>query len=234
MLSKSAFNALLKTLEEPPEHVHFILATTEVHKVPETIISRCQKFDFKRIDVADIVYRLKHIAEKEKLNYETKALNLIAKIADGGMRDAITMFEKVISDQGVTYQSVADGLDITSIHMIEGLYEDLRNQRVEAALEKVNDLYEGGASLSQFTKDLISFLRDKWIKSIQENEKDLQSELLYMIELFEKAAAELKVTLIPQLPLEVAVVRTGTKEGLEVPKEEEKTKKRKTNRRGKF
>jgi DNA polymerase-3 subunit gamma/tau len=94
MLSKGAFNALLKTLEEPPAHVKFILATTELQKIPETIISRTQRFDFKKIDESDIVKRLAYISDAEEIKSEEEALKLIAKLARGGMRDAITLFEQ--------------------------------------------------------------------------------------------------------------------------------------------
>ena len=94
MLSKGAFNALLKTLEEPPKHVKFILATTEIHKIPDTIISRSQRYDFKRIKNDDIVERLHFIAQAEKIEVEESALELIAKLAKWGLRDAITLFEQ--------------------------------------------------------------------------------------------------------------------------------------------
>jgi DNA polymerase-3 subunit gamma/tau len=96
MLTKEAFNALLKTLEEPPSFVYFILATTEIQKVPETIISRCQRFDFKRISEADLVARLKFVAENEEIRADEDALKIIAKQARGGLRDALTMMEQLI------------------------------------------------------------------------------------------------------------------------------------------
>jgi DNA polymerase-3 subunit gamma/tau len=94
MLSKGAFNALLKTLEEPPAHVKFILATTEIHKIPDTIISRTQRYDFKRIGITDIIDRLRFIAKSEQINAEESALELIARLGRGGMRDAISLFEQ--------------------------------------------------------------------------------------------------------------------------------------------
>jgi DNA polymerase-3 subunit gamma/tau len=206
-LSKPAFNALLKTLEEPPDHVHFILATTEGYKVPETIISRCQKFDFKRIEIKDIVYRLKDIAEKEGVEADIKALNLIAKLSEGGLRNAIGIFEKVVHDKQITYDVVVDHLDIAGGHIMESLYEDIENKRLKQAVMKINDVYESGASLTQFTKDFVEFLREKLLDTIA---GDLQSEsyvLLHRLDLLEKASMDLKNAVIPQLPLEIAVTR---------------------------
>lgn len=212
MLSKSAFNALLKTLEEPPDHVHFVLATTEIHKVPETIISRCQRFDFKRIEIKDIVYQLKAIAEKEGIEYEIKALNLIAKVAEGGMRNALGIFEKVVTGNKISYDSVVDQLDVTGIHVIEGIYDDIENKRLQQALIKVNDLYESGASLTQFTKDFIEYLREKLLESIQDEDRNKSYDVLRSIDILEKASQDLKNAIIPQLPLEIAITRICMKD----------------------
>ncbi|EGS4843797.1 DNA polymerase III subunit gamma/tau, partial [Listeria monocytogenes] len=112
MLSTGAFNALLKTLEEPPKHVIFILATTEPHKLPLTIISRVQRFDFKRITTQDIIGRLKFILEEEKIPYDEKALMIVARAAEGGMRDALSLLDQVIS-YGSEEVTVEDALEIT-------------------------------------------------------------------------------------------------------------------------
>lgn len=210
MLSKSAFNALLKTLEEPPEHVHFILATTESHKVPETIISRCQQFDFKRIEVKDIVYRLKYIAEKEGITAETNALNMIAKVSEGGLRNAITLFEKVAADKNISYEGTLAMLDITGIHIVESFYDDLQKRKTTSALTKIQDLYESGTNMYQFCKDILLLLREKWIEAIAENRMEDMKKLLFMIEIFDQTILELKNAVIPQLPLEVAVVKIHT------------------------
>lgn len=225
MLSKSAFNALLKTLEEPPEHVHFILATTESYKVPETIISRCQKFDFKRIEIKDIVYRLKDIAEKEGIEVDIKALNLIAKVSEGGLRNAIGVFEKVAHNQQITYENVVDHLDMTGGHILESLYEDIENKRLKQAVLKINDIYESGASLTQFTKDFIEFLREKLLETIAADQMAESTVLLLRLDLLEKASMDLKNAVIPQLPLEIAVARmclTGEEKKSVVEQKEEK------------
>ena len=112
MLTKEAFNALLKTLEEPPEHVYFVLATTEVHKIPETILSRCQRFDFQRIPVKVLVDRLSFIAQEEKIEVEEKALEMIAHHAEGGLRDAIGLLEQMAADGSLTVERVSTVLGI--------------------------------------------------------------------------------------------------------------------------
>ncbi|OGJ54496.1 DNA polymerase III, subunit gamma and tau, partial [Candidatus Peregrinibacteria bacterium RIFOXYC2_FULL_33_13] len=119
MLTKEAFNALLKTLEEPPTHAHFILATTESHKVPETIISRCQRFDFRRINDTDIIKRLQFIAHEENIEAEEDALKLIAKNAQGGLRDAISFLEQMVDGGKITLDGVKDSLGYIGFKTVE-------------------------------------------------------------------------------------------------------------------
>ena len=121
MLSTSAFNAFLKTLEEPPAHVIFILATTEKHKILPTILSRCQIYDFERMTTNDIINHLKKVAEKEEITYEDEALNIIAEKADGGMRDALSVFDQAASfcQGNITYTKVTEDLNLSLIHISE-------------------------------------------------------------------------------------------------------------------
>ena len=120
MLSKGAFNALLKTLEEPPKHIIFILATTEIHKIPPTIISRCQRLDFKRLEEPVIIERLKKILTIENIMYDEEALSKIAELADGGMRDALSLLEKVyVFDQNISYDNVCKCFEIISNNNLE-------------------------------------------------------------------------------------------------------------------
>ncbi|KKR23367.1 MAG: polymerase III subunit gamma and tau, DNA polymerase III subunit gamma/tau protein, partial [Candidatus Peregrinibacteria bacterium GW2011_GWE2_39_6] len=133
MLTTPAFNALLKTLEEPPAHAYFVLATTEVHKVPETIISRCQRFDFRRIDEESIIDRLKYIATQEKIKYEDEALTWIAQSAEGGMRDAINLFEQIIEDQKLTTKHVKEILGVSSHDNAKKLFQSLEKQDLKTA-----------------------------------------------------------------------------------------------------
>ncbi len=118
MLSVNAFNALLKTLEEPPKNVVFILSTTEIKKIPHTVISRCQKFEFKNIEITDIIKRLEYIIECEKIQIDYECIEIVANLANGSMRDAITIFEKILlyKDENISVDDVRNIRGITSIH----------------------------------------------------------------------------------------------------------------------
>jgi len=207
MMTKEAFNALLKTLEEPPEHAYFILATTEIHKIPETIISRCQRFDFKRITKADIVARLKYIAESEKIEAEQKALELIAKYTDGGMRDAIGLLEQLSSDNKITFTAVKDVLGVSDHSLIEKLYNGLMMKETKDTLGIIQDLHDHGSDLKKFVHEFMDHLREKLLSSIAENKGNETLKIMSMIEVFQDAQEKIHLSAVPQLPLEVAVVR---------------------------
>ncbi|MBU1019048.1 MAG: DNA polymerase III subunit gamma/tau [Patescibacteria group bacterium] len=220
MLSKDAFNALLKTLEEPPTHVYFILATTESHKVPETIISRCQRFDFKRVDRKSIVARLGYIAQHEKIEAELDALELIARSVDGGMRDAIGLMEQMTFDKKLTYDFVKESLGITGHKAIQQLYEQLIAGDISKSLATVNDIHFEGYDLSQFTKDFLEFLREKMIDEVKNNGPKL-SLIMNMVDRFQEAYEMSRSAVIPQLPLELAVIKLGVPSNeYQVPSEE--------------
>lgn len=162
MLSTGAFNALLKTLEEPPKHVIFILATTEPHKLPLTIISRVQRFDFKRITTQDIIGRLAFILEEEKIAYDAKALDIVARAAEGGMRDALSLLDQVIS-YGTQEVTVADALEITGSvaqGMLTELVQAVINSDAKMALEKLSGLLAEGKDPVRLVEDLLVFFRD--------------------------------------------------------------------------
>lgn len=209
MLSKDAFNALLKTLEEPPEHVYFILATTESHKVPETIISRCQRFDFKRVDVKSIVARLGYIAQHEKVEAELDALELIARNVDGGLRDAIGLMEQITFEGKLTYEAVKKSLGITGHKAITQLYEYLINEETGKALSTISDIHFDGYDLSQFTRDFLEFLRERMLEAVKANDHAKISRVLDMIETFQEAYEDGRTSVIPQLPLEVAAIKVS-------------------------
>ncbi len=161
MLSIGAFNALLKTLEEPPEHVLFILATTEQHKLPATIVSRCQRFDFRRITVDDIVARLTYIAEKESITLEHDAAILLAKQAQGGMRDAINLFELCAGGgHDVTAERVRDILGITGMESAAKTALAVKAGDHGALFHAVADVTASSKDISVFWQELISFWRD--------------------------------------------------------------------------
>lgn len=162
MLSTGAFNALLKTLEEPPANVIFILATTEPHKIPLTIISRVQRFDFRRISAKDAFDRMKYILDQKKVEYEEKALWVIANAAEGGMRDALSILDQVLSfsDNQV---KLADALTVTGSvtkQLLEKYFFEVTDHQSAAALDTMKDILGEGKDDQRFIEDLISFIRD--------------------------------------------------------------------------
>ena len=162
MLSASAFNAFLKTLEEPPRHAIFILATTENHKILPTILSRCQIYDFNRISVEDTVAHLAYVASKEGITAEPEALNIIALKADGGMRDALSIFDQVVSFTGgnITYQSVIENLNVLDYEYYFRLTDHFLENKVCDALLLLNDVLNKGFDGSHFITGLSSHFRD--------------------------------------------------------------------------
>ena len=162
MLSASAFNAFLKTLEEPPRHAIFILATTEKHKILPTILSRCQIYDFNRISVEDTVNHLSYVASKEGISAEPEALNVIAMKADGGMRDALSIFDQVVSFTGgnITYKSVIDNLNVLDYEYYFRLTDCFLANKVSDALLFFNDVLNKGFDGSHFITGLSSHFRD--------------------------------------------------------------------------
>lgn len=166
MLSTGAFNALLKILEEPPEHVKFILATTETHKVPETIISRCQRYDFKRISNYDISERLKYIAKKEWISFDEQSIEYITNNSNGGLRNAISLFEQLIFENQLCYENIVKKLEITSTNIIEDFLQDLIRINVEV-IAKFDTLIQEWKNIKLFFKDLLYFTKNQALQKIQ-------------------------------------------------------------------
>lgn len=162
MLSSSAFNAFLKTLEEPPHHAVFILATTEKHKILPTILSRCQIYDFNRISIEDTINHLMYVASKEHINAEPEALNVIALKADGGMRDALSIFDQVVSFTGgnITYKSVIENLNVLDYEYYFRLTDNFLENNVCEALLLFNEVLNKGFDGNHFITGLSSHLRD--------------------------------------------------------------------------
>ena len=163
MLSIGAFNALLKTLEEPPAYVIFILATTEVHKIPITILSRCQRYDFRRISIDTIADRLKELTQKEQVQIEEKAVRYIAKVADGSMRDALSLLDQCIAfyfEQELTYDKVLDVLGAVDTGVFSRMLREILKGDAAAALGVLQDIVLQGRELSQFVTDLAWYLRN--------------------------------------------------------------------------
>lgn len=163
MLTESAFNALLKTLEEPPEYVLFILCTTELNKIPPTILSRCQRYEFKRIDIDTLKRRLFYICEKENITLEDEAASLLAKLADGGMRDAISMLESCIASSesnSVTKEAVERQLGISDCQQLLDMFEALSKSDISTSLSILNQVHYSSKNLLVFLEDMILLTRD--------------------------------------------------------------------------
>lgn len=207
MLTKEAFNALLKMLEEPPAEVFFILATTEVHKIPETIISRCQRFDFKRIDPKTIMTRLNYIAQLEGILIEDRAIEAIANNVDGGLRDAIGLFEQLLIDSKLEYRRVKEILGLSGHEAIKDFYKLLQAGDLPPVLSSIQELHRNGHDFSQFTKELIDFLRNEMLQAVAQKKSEEISFFMRWIEIFQQAYLQFKAALIPQLPLEMAVIK---------------------------
>ena len=239
MLSKGAFNALLKTLEEPPKHAIFILATTEIHKIPATIISRCQRFDFRRLKVSEIKGRLEKIAKQEKVKVEKGVLDFIAINSNGGLRDSESLFGQILSleDNDITMKEVQTILAIADISVAIKLIELIIEKKYSEAIDYINKITDDGYDLEQFNIFLIEYCRKlmllKISPEIKENfssemteeqiaeletmsQKTSISQILGMIRVFIKSKEEIKSSIIQQLPLELALaeINIADKESL--------------------
>lgn len=182
MLSTSAFNALLKTLEEPPKHVIFVLATTEINKIPTTVLSRCQKYDFKKINEKDIVNRLNYILEQEKKSLPENIIKLIAKISDGGLRDSINLLDQILSlnkekiEENDIYSLIGD---VSRNEIIE-LFKKIINADIKGVIDKINDYYERGINLVNIVEKLEILIKDLLIFNNTESyfNKEYEDELI--------------------------------------------------------
>ena len=172
MLSAGAFNALLKTLEEPPEHAIFILATTEVHKLPATILSRCQRFDFGRIPAADIAARLHYVAEQEQFTLENDAALLIARLADGGLRDALSLLDQCLSrSRDITADTVVEATGMAGREHLFRLARAVREHDGTTALTVLGALYDGSKDMERLCVEMIEFYRNLMVvKSVRKPE----------------------------------------------------------------
>jgi len=162
MLSTGAFNALLKTLEEPPEHVKFILATTEPQKLPATILSRCQRFDYKRIANSDIIKRLEIVCKETNIEATKGALAIIASLAEGAMRDALSILERCIQDgeNKIDEDKIKELVGIPKVTFVNGIIGALLEYDVDKALEKLNEILQQGKDIDQFIWEMIKYVKD--------------------------------------------------------------------------
>lgn len=192
MLSKGAFNALLKILEEPPSHVKFILATTETHKVPETIISRCQRYDFKRISAIDIKNRLLYIAKEEVVNIDEKSLNYIVKNSGWGLRNAISLFEQLINDWDINYNQVVEKLWIVDDEILSNFLGKLLAQDT-TIIADFDELIDSGKNIKLFFKELIFYTKNQTLSELKNNSNI--SSYISLLEILDETYGKTKVSL---------------------------------------
>ncbi len=207
MLTNEAFNALLKTIEEPPTNVYFILATTELHKVPETIISRCQRFDFKRINHQDLVDRLEFICKKEAIEFEREALEMISLFADGGLRDAISVMDQIAVCGKISTDQVKLSLGSTGVDTLQLFLKNLLQKNEIGAFEIIQSLHSQGSDIKQFQIEILKITREKLHHAIQNNDLQTKESLLNLIELWQEINNSFKHSIIQELPLEILVVK---------------------------
>lgn len=228
MLSTTAFNALLKTLEEPPKNVIFILATTEVHKVLDTIKSRCQRFDFKRITTDDIVKHLRYISDNEKIDITDDALYTIAKNSAGGMRDSIALLDQLsVLDGNITTDDINNLLGRLSFDTLNSLADKIVNSQPQEAIQELEKIYNSGNEPVQILTNLMDYLKnllivknctkeialditqanDGQIKALAEQVQNVEThQIVFLIDKCSEYIKELKLTNNPRLWLEVAII----------------------------
>ncbi len=229
MLSTAAFNALLKTLEEPPPHVIFVLATTDPKKIPATVLSRCQHLPFRRISTQKIKERLKHIAKQEQLKIADTALEMVARAADGSMRDALTLLDQIASfSEDITAEDVKDLLGFTDVETLSRLAAAVIEGDRKSIVGIIADLTMAGTDLKTFTKDYLQFMRDLLIAKIvgdTEGIMDLSEEevklihslagvtneehLALLLSELIKAEPSIRSALFPRIALEMTLLRLG-------------------------
>jgi len=229
-LTREAANALLKTLEEPPAHAIFILATTEIHKMIPTIVSRCQRFDFRRLTLPEIMKKLERITEKEKVRIEKPALELIAINSEGSFRDAESLLDQVFTLYGgkeIKVEDIKDLLGLVETELVSKFTDFLGQKNPAGAINFLNELVEKGMNLEEFAKTLINYLRKALILKIMgidgnpftsgltkeelqklktQSENFREEDLRKILNLFLDAKNKMKYSPIPQLPLELAII----------------------------
>ena len=230
-LSKPAFNALLKTLEEPPNHAVFLLATTEAHKMIPTIVSRCQRFDFKRLQVPEIIKKLEFISKKENIEFDQPALSLIALNSRGSFRDAESLLDECINFSGnkgsIKTEDIKELLGIVEVGQIADFVDLLISKNTKDSIVSLNLMADKGLDLQEFAKTLVYYLRQSLLLKINPNfltaqntglssqelekikaqtailaQKDIQN----MLEFFIEAENKMKYSTLAQLPLELAIL----------------------------
>ena len=229
MLSIGAFNALLKTLEEPPSYVIFILATTEAHKIPITILSRCQRYDFRRISIDTIAARLNELMRKEQVNVEERAIRYVAKVADGSMRDALSLLDQCIAfylGQDLTYEKVLETLGAVDTEIFSRLLRQIIEKNITGAISTIDELVIEGREMGQFVTDFTWYMRNLLLVQSSDNMEDvlevssenlallkeeaqmLDSEVLMRyIRIFSELANRIKYASQKRILVEIAVIK---------------------------
>lgn len=229
MLSIGAFNALLKTLEEPPSYVIFILATTEAHKIPVTILSRCQRYDFRRISIETIASRLRDLMDEERINVEEKAVRYIAKAADGSMRDALSLLDQCIAfylGQDLTYDKVLETLGAVDNDIFSRLLRQILGKNVTEAIGTVDEMVAEGREMGQFVTDFTWYLRNLMLVQSSDDMEDvldistenlalLKEEagmveagiLMRYIRIFSELGSQIKYAMQKRILIEIAVIK---------------------------
>lgn len=229
MLSIGAFNALLKTLEEPPAYVIFILATTEAHKIPITILSRCQRYDFRRISIDTITARLRELMDAEQVTVEDRALRYIAKAGDGSMRDALSLLDQCIAfylGQELTYDKVLDTLGAVDTEIFSRLLRQILDKNITGAIQTVETLVIEGRELGQFVTDFTWYLRNLMLvqsSDDMEDVLDISSEnlallkeeasmvdadiLMRYIRIFSELGGQIKYASQKRILIEIAIIK---------------------------
>ena len=231
MLTKEAFNALLKTLEEPPTHIIFIFATTEPHRVPATILSRCQRYDFKRIPFREVTASLKRIVEEEKIQISQRGLLSIARESEGSLRDAQSLLDQVIAYGGKTIrdEDIVEVLGLIDHKVLSDTIEALARRDVERCLEVIEHVYHFGYDLQHFCRELLQYLRNlilikvsqhpEGLMELPEEELELLKEqagkfqfdqLNYLFSLLLKGEQEIAQSIFPRTMLEITLIRMAT------------------------
>lgn len=237
MLSTSAFNALLKTLEEPPAHTVFVLATTEVHKLPATILSRCLRFDFKLVSLEDLTSLLKKVLTQENVKFDEQAVNVIARAGEGSVRDTLSIADRCVSFAGdeLTYQKVLSVLGVSERETLIKITDELLAKKVGEALIELDTVLSSGKSPLVFSNDLISYYRDLLLvytlgdksreivvvkddiyasmkaQAVKEN----YAEIVKAIEVLSEIEQELRYSVQPRIVLETAIIKIVSESNLE-------------------
>ena len=222
MLTTEAFNALLKTLEEPPEHVVFILCTTEAQKVPLTVLGRCQQFVFRRFNDEQVVARLRHIAEQEGIEVEPEALKLIARVAQGSMRDAVGLLDQLVPLAG-TRVSVAGARELLGIAdpaQVDALFDAVLGGRPTEALDRLAAVYEAGGELRQVVRAIMERCRDSLVEAIEQRDAGRRERLSAALDALLHLDGEVRRHAEPRFLVEATLVRLAVEQTTSPPRGE--------------